>query len=382
MTSLFQKPYNTFMGKKKIDIIVPCYNEEQNIEAFYSETQAVAARIRESGEYEHGYDFAYIFIDDGSTDGTLKQIKRVADLAAAEQTTVKYISFSRNFGKEAAMYAGLKASAEGATVGTAGSPATADTTATPPTADTPEAGGPADYAVIMDADLQHPPRLIEEMLRAVEKTGCDSAAARRVSRKGEPRIRSAFARLFYKLMNRYCEIEIVDGAVDFRLMSRRMVRAIVNMPESQRFSKGIFAWVGFDTEWIEFENTRRLSGETKWTVWKLTKYAIDGFIDFADSPLKFAGAFGGVIAAGSAVYLIVEVIKTIVMGKDTPGYASTVCLILFFGGAIIAILGLIGEYIGRMYLETKRRPIFIEKESNLSDTEEGSAAEEESSIER
>lgn len=362
MTSLFQKPYNTFMGKKKIDIIVPCYNEEQNIEAFYSETQAVAARIRESSEYEHGYDFAYIFIDDGSTDGTLKQIKQVADRAVAEQTTVKYISFSRNFGKEAAMYAGLKASVEGATAGPAATP--------------------ADYAVIMDADLQHPPRLIEEMLRAVETTGCDSAAARRVSRKGEPRIRSAFARLFYKLMNRYCEIEIVDGAVDFRMMSRRMVRAIVNMPESQRFSKGIFAWVGFDTEWIEFENTRRLSGETKWTVWKLTKYAIDGFIDFADSPLKFAGAFGGVIAAGSAVYLIVEVIKTIVMGKDTPGYASTVCLILFFGGAIIAILGLIGEYIGRMYLETKRRPIFIEKESNLSDTEEGSAAEEESSIER
>jgi len=377
LTSLFQKPYNTFMGKKKIDIIVPCYNEEQNIEAFYSETQAVAARIRESGEYEHGYDFAYIFIDDGSTDGTLKQIKRVADRAAAEQTTVKYISFSRNFGKEAAMYAGLKASAEGATAGPAGSPATADAAVNSPTAATP-----ADYAVIMDADLQHPPRLIEEMLRAVETTGCDSAAARRVSRKGEPRIRSAFARLFYKLMNRYCEIEIVDGAVDFRMMSRRMVRAIVNMPESQRFSKGIFAWVGFDTEWIEFENTRRLSGETKWTVWKLTKYAIDGFIDFADSPLKFAGAFGGVIAAGSAVYLIVEVIKTIVMGKDTPGYASTVCLILFFGGAIIAILGLIGEYIGRMYLETKRRPIFIEKESNLSDTEEGSAAEEESSIER
>ena len=337
------------MGNKRIDIIVPCYNEEQNIEAFYSEVQAVAAQIKKSDAYKNSYDFAYIFIDDGSKDGTLEQIRRVAEQAAAEQTTVKYISFSRNFGKEAAMYAGLKASADVSTAGEHGA---------------------ADFAVIMDADLQHPPRLIADMLMKVEETGCDSVAARRVSRKGEPKIRSIFARLFYKLMNKYCEIEIVDGAVDFRLMSKRMVKAIADMPETQRFSKGIFAWVGFDTQWIEFENVQRLSGETKWTVWGLTKYAIDGFIDFADSPLKFAGAFGGFIAAGSAIYLIVEIIKTIVMGKDTPGYASTICLILFFGGVIIAILGLIGEYIGRMYLETKRRPIYIEKESNISDTEE------------
>ena len=332
------------MGNKRIDIIVPCYNEEQNIEAFYSEVQAVAAQIKKSDAYKNSYDFAYVFIDDGSKDGTLEQIRRVADQAAAERTTVRYISFSRNFGKEAAMYAGLRASADAATA--------------------------ADFAVIMDADLQHPPRLIADMLKQVEETGCDSVAARRVRRKGEPKIRSVFARLFYKLMNKYCEIEIVDGAVDFRLMSKRMVKAIADMPETQRFSKGIFAWVGFDTQWVEFENVQRLSGETKWTVWGLTKYAIDGFIDFADSPLKFAGAFGGFIAAGSAIYLIVEIIKTIVMGKDTPGYASTICLILFFGGAIIAILGLIGEYIGRMYLEMKHRPIYIEKESNISDTEE------------
>ena len=343
------------MGNKRIDIIVPCYNEEQNIEAFYSEMQAVASQIRKSDAYKNSYDFAYIFIDDGSKDGTLEQIRRVEDQAAAEQTTVKYISFSRNFGKEAAMYAGLSASAGAAT---AGSQSAADREAA------------ADFAVIMDADLQHPPRLVADMLKKVEETGCDSVAARRVSRKGEPKIRSVFARLFYKLMNKYCEIEIVDGAVDYRLMSKRMVKAIANMPETQRFSKGIFAWVGFDTQWIEFENVQRLSGETKWTVWGLTKYAIDGFIDFADSPLKFAGAFGGFIAAGSAIYLIVEIIKTIVMGKDTPGYASTICLILFFGGVIIAILGLIGEYIGRMYLETKGRPIYIEKESNISDTEE------------
>lgn len=344
------------MGNKRIDIIVPCYNEEQNIEAFYSEVRAVASQIRKSDAYENSYCFAYIFIDDGSKDGTLEQIRRVADQAAAEQTTVKYISFSRNFGKEAAMYAGLKASADAVT-------AVSEEAAA-------GKGAAADFAVIMDADLQHPPRLIADMLKTAEETGCDSVAARRVSRKGEPKIRSVFARLFYKLMNKYCEIEIVDGVVDFRLMSKRMVKAIADMPETQRFSKGIFAWVGFDTQWIEFENVQRLSGETKWTVWGLTKYAIDGFIDFADSPLKFAGAFGGFIAAGSAIYLIIEIIKTIVMGKDTPGYASTICLILFFGGVIIAILGLIGEYVGRMYLETKRRPIYIEKESNISDTEE------------
>ena len=344
------------MGNKRIDIIVPCYNEEQNIEAFFGEVRAVASQIRKSDAYENSYCFAYIFIDDGSKDGTLEQIRRVADQAAAEQTTVKYISFSRNFGKEAAMYAGLKASADAVT-------AVSEEAAA-------GKGAAADFAVIMDADLQHPPRLIADMLKTAEETGCDSVAARRVSRKGEPKIRSVFARLFYKLMNKYCEIEIVDGAVDFRLMSKRMVKAIADMPETQRFSKGIFAWVGFDTQWIEFENVQRLSGETKWTVWGLTKYAIDGFIDFADSPLKFAGAFGGFIAAGSAIYLIIEIIKTIVMGKDTPGYASTICLILFFGGVIIAILGLIGEYVGRMYLETKRRPIYIEKESNISDTEE------------
>ena len=342
LTIIIQKPYNKPMECKRIDIIVPCYNEEQNIEAFYEAVQAAAAHIEESSEFACSYDFSYIFIDDGSTDGTLEQIKLIADRGAEELTAVKYISFSRNFGKEAAMYAGLKASAKGT-----------------------KGGKPSDLAVIMDADLQHPPELVGKMIRKMEETGCDSVAARRVSRKGEPKIRSAFARLFYKIMNRYCDIEIVDGAVDFRLMNRSMVKAVADMPETQRFSKGIFAWVGFNTEWIEFENVKRLAGETKWTVWGLTKYAIDGFIDFADSPLKFAGAFGGVVAAGSAIYLIIEIIKTIVMGKDTPGYASTICLILFFGGIIIAILGLIGEYIGRMYLETKGRPIYVEKESNI-----------------
>ena len=317
---------------KTVDIIVPCYNEEQNIEAFYRRTR----QVEESLE---GCSFSYIFVDDGSTDGTLETIKKLCQEAVERVVSIKYISFSRNFGKEAAMYAGIRASA----------------------------GSSGDLAVIIDADLQHPPEMIGNMLGIMEETDCDCVAARRVSRKGEPKIRSLLARGFYKIMNRYSDISIADGAVDFRLMKKAMVKAIASMPETQRFSKGIFAWVGFDTEWIEFENVKRLSGESKWTVWGLTKYAVDGFIDFADYPLKVLGAFGGVTAAGSALYLVFEIIKTLVMGKDTPGYASTICLILFFGGVIIAMLGLLGEYIGRMYLETKGRPVYVEKESNIDD---------------
>lgn len=311
---------------KTVDIIVPCYNEGRSLDLFFD-------TLREAVACVDGYAFRYIFIDDGSTDSTLEKIREMTRCHP-----VRYISFSRNFGKEAAMYAGLRAS-----------------------------GG--DFAVIIDADLQHPPHLIAEMLRIVEETGCDSCAARRVTRKGEPKVRSIFARAFYRIMNRYSDIEIIDGAVDFRLMSRRMVKAIVSMPENQRFSKGIFAWVGFDTQWIEFENVKRISGESKWSVWSLTKYAIDGFLDFAASPLKFVGVFGGVTTVAAALYLVIEVVKTLVLGKDTPGYASTICLILFFGGLIIAILSLMGEYIGRMYMETKGRPIYIEKESNIDEDE-------------
>ena len=371
---------------KHIDVIVPCYNEESSLDRFWKESGEAFSAIE-------GYEFRYIFIDDGSSDETLQKIRRLAALqetakgeasdapdpdtilgasdapgpdtilgtpdAPGSDTIleatgdpapgnpgacpkVSYISFSRNFGKEAAMYAGLQAS-------------------------------DGDFAVIMDADLQHPPQLVAEMIRIVEETGCDSCAARRVSRKGEPKIRSALARAFYKLMNRYSDIEIVDGAVDFRLMNRKMVKAIVGMPENQRFSKGIFAWVGFNTEWIEFENVRRIAGESKWTMWGLMKYALDGFIDFAEAPLKFVGVLGGLTTLCSAVYFIIEFLKTVIVGKDTPGYASTICLILFFGGLIIAILSLIAEYIGRMYMETKGRPIYIEKESNIDEDKERKA---------
>lgn len=294
------------------------------IDRFFREVRNVTDAIE-------GYSFQYIFVDDGSDDDTLVKIK-----ALDAGGRVKYISFSRNFGKEAAMYAGLRASR-------------------------------GDFAVVMDADLQHPPRLLIEMIRTIEETGCDSCAARRVSRKGEPPLRSIFARAFYRIMRRYSDIEIVDGAVDFRMMSRRMVKAIVSMPETQRFSKGLFAWVGFDTRWVEFENVKRVSGESKWSVWSLTKYAVDGFIDFAVSPLKFVGVMGGITAFVSFIYFVFEILKTLIQGKDTPGYASTICLILFFGGLITAILSLMGEYIGRMYMETKRRPVYIEKESNIDE---------------
>lgn len=319
------------MSKKKskmIDIIVPCYNEGRNIDIFFDDVQAAVSEIE-------GYEFSYIFVDDGSEDSSLDKIKEIAD----ENDFVHYISFSRNFGKEAAMYAGLKAANDRA----------------------------SDFAVIIDADLQHPPKLIEDMIRKIEEAGCDSCAARRVTRKGEPRVRSIFARAFYKIMNRYSDIEIIDGAVDFRLMNRKMIKAIVSMPENQRFSKGIFAWVGFHTEWIEFENVERISGESKWSVWGLTKYAIAGFIDFAASPLKAIGVFGGLTTLGSAIYLIIEILKTLIVGKDVPGYASIICLILFFGGLVTAVLSIMGEYIGRMYMETKGRPIYIEKESDLDE---------------
>lgn len=316
------------MKIRTIDIVVPCYNEADVLTDFFKEVRRVEDSLEDC-------TFRYIFVDDGSRDETLEVIKGLE--AEAAPGSVRYISFSRNFGKEAAMYAGITASAK----------------------------GDSQYTILMDADLQHPPAMIPDMIAKAELTGCDSVATRRVTRKGEPKIRSFFARQFYKIMNRFSEIEIADGSVDFRLMSHRMVKSLANLPERNRFSKGLFAWVGFSTEWLEFENVKRISGESKWSVWSLSKYAIGGFIDFADSPLKFIGIIGSFISAGSAIYFIYEFLKTIIMGKDLPGYASMFCMLLFFGGAIIAILALIGEYIGRMYIEIKGRPVYIEKESNF-----------------
>lgn len=310
---------------KTVDLVVPCYNEGKMVNMFYERVNEIVSKIE-------GYEFSFIFVDDGSRDDTLKKIKQLAK----DYSNVKYISFSRNFGKESAMYAGLKAST-------------------------------ADRVTIIDADLQHPPELIEDMLKAIDEEGYDSCSARRISREGEPKIRSAFSRLFYKLINKMSEIDIVDGAVDYRMMTRQMVDAIVSLPEVHRFSKGIFCWVGFKTKWIEFKNIERIVGESKWSFWSLFKYAIDGIVAFTTFPLRIATIIGSCISSIAFIYLLVEFIKTLVFGNKVPGYASTIIIILFIGGVIIMSLGIIGEYLARMYMETKRRPIFIAKETNIDE---------------
>lgn len=309
---------------KTVELIVPCFNEEEMVELFYETTNKIVSKIE-------GYSFSFIFIDDGSKDNTIIKIKNLA----SKYGNVKYISFSRNFGKEAAMYAGFKAST-------------------------------ADRVAVIDADLQHPPELIEQMLKAIDEEGYDSCSARRVSREGEPKIRSAFSRLFYKLINKMSDIEIVDGAVDFRMMRREMVDAICEMPERQRFSKGIFCWVGFNTKWIEFKNIERIAGETTWSFWGLFKYAIDGILAFTTAPLKVLNIIGVIVSSFSFVFLIIEFIKKLILGQAvTPGYTSLIMVILFIGGIIITSLGIIGEYLAKMFIEIKHRPIFIAKETNI-----------------
>lgn len=311
---------------KTVELVVPCFNEGKMVHMFYETTNKIVSSIP-------GYTFSFIFVDDGSKDDTIIKIKELAK----KYCNVKYISFSRNFGKEAAMYAGLKAST-------------------------------ADRVAVIDADLQHPPELIEGMLKAIDEEGYDSCSARRVSREGEPKIRSAFSRMFYKLINKMSDVEIVDGAVDFRMMKREMVNAICSMPERQRFSKGIFCWVGFNTKWIEFKNIERIAGESKWSFWGLFKYAIDGILAFTTTPLKIFNIIGIFASSFSFIYLIIEFIRKLVLGQAIiPGYTSLIMVFLFIGGLIITSLGIIGEYLSKMYIEIKHRPIFIAKETNIED---------------
>ncbi|MCL2147358.1 MAG: glycosyltransferase family 2 protein [Synergistaceae bacterium] len=318
---------------KSVDLVVPCYNEGLMIDIFYKETQTTVRSIR-------GYSFRYIFVDDGSTDNTFDLIKELAK----NNKDVKYISFSRNFGKEAGIYAGLKKST-------------------------------ADLVVVIDADLQHPPSLLIDMIKAAEE-GYDSCSARRVSRRGEPRIRSFFASKFYKLINSMSDIDIVDGAVDYRMMTRQMVDAILELNEVQRFSKGIFTWVGFRTKWVEFENVERIAGETKWSFWKLFKYALDGITAFTTTPLRFASFVGIGISTVAFCLLIYELIRTLIFGIGVPGYLSTLFMLTLVGGIMILTNGILGEYIAKMYLETKRRPIYIEKSSNFDARAEADAVAE------
>jgi len=312
-----------------ISLIVPCYNEEEALPYLYKAISDVRAQMSDR-------DFEFIFINDGSKDGTSRVIKGLA----AQDKDVRYVLFSRNFGKEAAMYAGLE-----------------------------KARG--DYVAIMDADMQDPPALIPEMVRILDSDEADIVAARRVTRKGEPKIRSFFARRFYRLINRMTEVEIADGARDFRLMKRCVVDAIISVSERQRFSKGIFAWVGFRTRWIEHENVERVAGETKWSFWKLFKYAVDGIVAFTTAPLRLAtysGLFFALLAFG---YLIYYFIRAVILKiyNEVPGYPSLLCFILFIGGLILMALGLLGEYIGRTFIETKHRPIYIKAEEDSNSPE-------------
>lgn len=312
--------------EKLVDIIVPCFNENEVLHIYFTETIKIISKI-------HGYKFNFIFVDDGSKDNTIDILKKYSK----ENEFVKYISFSRNFGKESAMYAGLKNST-------------------------------GEYVLIMDADMQNPPVLIEKMLKAVSEEGYDCCSANR-TREGEPAIRTYFSRKFYKLTNKISEVDMPDGAGDFRMMNRQMVNAIVAMSEVQRFSKGIFSWVGFKTKWIYFENVERAAGQTKWSFLKLFMYALDGITAFSTFPLRISSFIGGVISAFSFIYLMYIIIKTIISGKDIPGYASTIALILFIGGIIILSCGILGEYVSKIYMEVKNRPIYIIKDTNIDKPE-------------
>ncbi len=310
------------MSKGKVSIVVPMYNEQESLGILYQELNRVTDTIKD-------YEFEYLFVNDGSKDNTLQEIQK---LAAADER-VHYVSFSRNFGKEAALYAGLS-NADG------------------------------DYIATMDADLQDPPSLLPQMLAMIESQDCDNVATRRVNRKGEPPIRSFFARCFYKLMRRLSNIDIADGARDYRLMRRAMVDSILSVSEYNRFSKGIFAWVGYETKWLEFENVERSAGETKWSFWKLVRYSIDGIINFSNTPLQISSYLGMILTIVSFIAIIVEVIRALVFGDPVAGWPSLVCIITFIGGIELFCMGIMGQYIAKTYMEVKRRPHYIIKESN------------------
>lgn len=305
---------------KLLSIVVPCYNEEEAIPIFYNEI----CKIREKMT---SVDTELVFIDDGSKDGTLAELRKLR----AIDKSVRYTSFSRNFGKEAGIYAGLEKTK-------------------------------GDYVVIMDVDLQDPPALLPEMLGYIESGEYESVATRRVDRKGEPPVRSFFARKFYKLMNKISDADIVDGARDYQMMTRRVVDAILSMGEYNRFSKGIFGWVGFKRKWIEFENVERSAGETKWSFWKLFIYAIEGIVAFSTAPLVMAAVFGVIIGLVALLFIVIIMVRTLVFGDPTSGWPSMVCIILLVSGIQLFCIGVLGEYIAKMYLETKKRPIYLVQE--------------------
>ena len=311
---------------EKISIIVPCYNEEEAMPIFYEEIVKVAKEMKK-------VEFEFIFVNDGSRDKTLE----VARELHKKDERVRYVSFSRNFGKEAGMLAGLEA-AKG------------------------------DYVAIMDVDLQDPPYLIKDMYESIKNEGYDCVATRRVTRKGEPPIRSFFARCYYKLINKISKTEIVDGARDFRLMTRQMVDSILELKEYNRYSKGIFSWVGYDTKWLEYENVERVAGTTKWSFWKLFLYSLESIIAFSTVPLSIAAVVGVLFCLIAFAMIIFIIVKTLTVGDPVAGWPSLVCIIFLVSGIQLFCLGIIGQYLAKTYLETKNRPIYIVKETEETES--------------
>lgn len=307
---------------EKISVIVSCYNEEKALPLFYDEMVKVAKEMSKDLEFE------FLFIDDGSKDKTLEILRNFSE----KDKRVRYISFSRNFGKEAAMYAGLE-NAKG------------------------------NYVTLMDADLQDPPALLPHMFSIIKNEGYDAVGTRRVTRKGEPLIRSFFARCFYKIINKMSKVEMVDGARDYRLMTRQVVDAIVSLKEYNRYSKGLFSFVGFKTKWIEYENVKRVAGETKWSFWKLFKYAVEGIVAFTTAPLTLAALLGLVMCFVSFIAMVFVFVRALIFSDPVSGWPSTICIILFVGGVQLLCMGIMGEYLAKNYLETKKRPIYIVKET-------------------
>lgn len=307
----------------KISIIIPCYNEQEAIPIFYD-------AITKTAEEMSQVQMEFIFVNDGSRDRSFAEMKRLAKL----DERVKYVHFSRNFGKEAAMYAGLTY-ADG------------------------------DYVAIMDVDLQDPPALLPEMYRIVTTENYDCVATRRVTRKGEPPIRSFFARCFYRMMHKLSKTDIVDGARDYRLMTRQFVQELLRLGEYNRFSKGLFGWVGFETKWLEYENIERSAGETKWSFWKLLIYSIEGIVGFTTAPLALSALIGIFFCLVAFVFICFIVVRTVIHGDPVAGWPSMICIIVFIGGIQLFCMGILGEYLAKTYMETKHRPIFICKETNI-----------------
>ena len=304
------------MGKL-ISIVIPCYNEEKTI-------NIICEAIQKTMEQVDDIEYELLLVNDGSSDDTLEKMQKLAE----KNTRIKYYSFSRNFGKEAAIYAGL-CNAKG------------------------------DYVVTMDADMQDPPELLPKMLEILETESYDSVATRRVSRTGEPLVRSAFARIFYKLINRISDAEIVDGARDYRLMTRAMVQSVLSLSEYNRFSKGIFAWVGYRTKWIEYENVKRVDGETKWSFWKLLKYSIDGIVNFSNVPLMISSYLGIAMTFVSFLAIVFIIVRKMIFGDPVSGWPSLACIITFVGGIQLFCMGIMGQYLSKTYMEVKKRPHYV-----------------------